>query len=133
MHVIQRRRHDFHISGYRHEICIPRPSGHYMYVYMARETALLQYGRLAHGHHLAFHRNWIEGGKDGEEILGSADPSSASDLNATVQTVHEMRTFPVDRPAVIQLLVSAALPMLVAAALQMPIVELMKLILGVLL
>jgi hypothetical protein len=102
-------------------------------LYMARETALLQYGRLAHGHHLAFHRNWIDGRKDGEEIMGSADPSSASDLNAAVQTVHEMRTFPVDRAAVIQLLASAGLPMLAAAALQMPIGELLKLILGVLL
>jgi hypothetical protein len=102
-------------------------------LYMARETALMEYGRLAHGHHLAFHRRWITGRANGEDIMGSADPSSMSDLNASVQTVHEMKAFPVDRSAIIQLLGSAGIPMLVMAALQMPVGDLMKLILGVLL
>lgn len=35
--------------------------------------------------------------------MGSPDPSSASDLNATVQAVQELRTFPMDRAAVMQL------------------------------
>jgi len=102
-------------------------------LYAAREKALLLYGRLAHGHHLAFHRKWIQERIPGEDILGSADPSSLSDLNASVEVVHEMRTFPIDRSAVIQLLGAAGVPMLVAAAFQMPVAELLKLILGVLL
>ena len=101
-------------------------------LYMARERALLQYGRLAHGHHLAFHRHWIDGRRPGQEILGSADPSSLSDLNASVQTVHEMRTIPIDRPALVQLVVSAGAPLLFMAAMRMPVGELLKLIMGVL-
>jgi hypothetical protein len=101
-------------------------------LYLARERSLLDYGRLAHGHHLEFHRKWIERKTPGHEILGSADPSSLSDLNASVQTVHEMRTIPIDRPALVQLLVSAGVPLLVVAALQMPVGDLLKLIMGVL-
>lgn len=101
-------------------------------LYMAREISMLEYGRLAHGHHMVFHRKWITGRARGEDILGSADPSSLSDLNASVQTVHEMRSFPIDRPALAQLLISAGLPMLVMAALRMPVGDLLKLIMGVL-
>ena len=102
-------------------------------LYIARELALLQYGRLAQGHHLAFHHRWIATGESGESILGSADPSSVSDLNAAVEIVHQMRCLPVDRGAVLLLLASAGLPVLVVAALQMPVADLLKLILGVLL
>ena len=99
---------------------------------MAREKAVLDYGRLAHGHHLEFHRKWIAGQKHGREIVGSADPSALSDLNASVQTVHEMRVIPIDRQALVQILVSAGLPLLVMAALRMPVGDLLKLIMGVL-
>lgn len=101
-------------------------------LYMAREHSLLDYGRLAHGHHLEFHRKWISQRVPGEDILGSADPSSLSDLNASVQTVHEMRVIPIDRPALVQMLASAALPLAVMGALRMPVGDLLKLIMGVL-
>ncbi len=101
-------------------------------LYLAREAGILEYGRLAHGHHLEFHRKWIAGRVPGREILGSNDPSSLSDLNGSVQMVHEMRSIPIDRPALVQMLGAAALPLLVMTALQMPVGELMKLILGVL-
>ncbi len=102
-------------------------------LYIARETARLQYGRLAHKHHLAFHHKWIEAGAGGEEILGSADPSSVSDLNASVETALGMITIPLDRNALLLLLGSAAAPLLLVAALQMPVGDLIKLIFGVLL
>ncbi len=102
-------------------------------LYLAREKGILSYGRLAQGHHLAFHEHWIEGDESMEQALGSTEPSSASDLNATVETVHQMRVFPVDREAVIQLLGAAALPLLLVAAMQMPVGELLGLLAGVLL
>ncbi len=102
-------------------------------LYLARETGMLDYGRLAHGHHLEFHRKWITERVPGEEILGSNDPSSLSDLNGSVQTVHEMHVIPIDRAALLQLFAAAALPLLLMTAFQMPVVELLNLILGVLL
>lgn len=99
----------------------------------ARERGLLEYGRLAHRHHLAFHRKWIAGGISSEEMLGSADPASVSDLNACVQTALAMRLFPIDRAALIQLLAAAGVPMLAVAASQMPLAEMLNWMLDVIL
>ena len=99
-------------------------------LYELRERALLEYGRLAAQHHLAFHRKWVGEKRDGEELMGSPDPSSASDLNATVQAVQELRMFPVDRAAMMQLLIAAGIPMLAVVATQIPLVELMQWIFG---
>ncbi len=98
----------------------------------AKELAVLQYGRLAHGHHLAFHRNWIGENVDAANLLGSGDLSSIADLNGSVETIISMRTFPIDRNAFVMLLASAGIPFVVVAALQMPLGDLMKLLLGVL-
>jgi hypothetical protein len=93
---------------------------------------MLQYGRLAQQHHLAFHRKWIAGGVEGDEALGSEDPSSVSDLNAGVATALGMFAIPLDRYALLRLFGSAVAPLLLVAALQMPVGELMKLIMVVL-
>ena len=62
--------------------------------------------------------------------MGSPDPSSASDLNATVQAVQELRTFPVDRVAVMRLIIAAGIPMLAVVATQIPLAELVQWIVG---
>lgn len=95
-------------------------------LYHARERALLEYGRLTNQHHLAFHHRWIRGRADGEELLGSPDPSSVSDLNASVQMVHDMRTIPVDRAAIIQLVAAAGIPMLAVVVTKLPLSDLLK-------
>jgi hypothetical protein len=102
-------------------------------LYAARERALLEYGRLATHHHLAFHRKWIGGARSGEDLMGSSDPSSASDLNASVQAVRELRVVPIDRAAVAQLVVAAGVPLLAVIAKQMPLVDLAKWIVGTIL
>jgi hypothetical protein len=62
--------------------------------------------------------------------MGSPDPSSASDLNATAQAVQELRTVPVDRAAVMQLIVAAGIPMLAVVATPIPLAELVQWIVG---
>lgn len=99
-------------------------------LYWTRERALLEYGRLATQHHLAFHRKWLGEARDGEDLMGSPDPSSASDLNAAVQAAQDMRFAPVDLTAVLQLVVAAGLPMLGVVATQIPLAELGKWLLG---
>jgi hypothetical protein len=100
-------------------------------LYLARERAMLEYGRLVHGHHTAFHSRWFD--TDGTELLGSPDPSSVSDLNASVDNVYGMSLFPVDRSALVLLVGSAAVPLLVAAAFRMPIGDLLGGIINVIL
>ena len=58
--------------------------------------------------------------------MGSSDSSSASDLNASVQVVRELRVVPVDLAAVIQLVLAAGLPLLAVVATQMPLSELAR-------
>lgn len=102
-------------------------------LYRLRERSLLEYGRLASQHHLAFHRKWIDETRHGEDLLGSADPSSASDLNASVDAVHALRLVPLDLAAVVQLLLSAGLPLLAVVTTQMPLRELAMWIIGAIL
>lgn len=99
-------------------------------LYRVREWALLEYGRLATQHHIAFQRKWVEAKRNGEDLMGSADPSSASDINATVAAVQDMRFLPVDGLAVTQLLTAAGLPLLAVVATQVPIGEIAQWILG---
>jgi hypothetical protein len=102
-------------------------------LYAARERALLEYGRLSTHHHLAFHRKWIGEERSGEDLMGSSDPSSVSDLNASVQAVRELRVVPVDRTAVVQLVVAAGVPLLAVVAKQIPLVDIAKWIVGTIL
>jgi hypothetical protein len=102
-------------------------------LYAVRERALLEYGRLANQHHLAFHRKWIEEARRGEEIMGSPDPSSASDLNATVEAVLQLRLVPVDFPTVLQLMVAAGVPLLAVVFTQISLGNLINWIAGTLL
>lgn len=90
----------------------------------AREQALIDYGRLAHQQLHAFRHRWLEAGRSGAEMLGSGDPSSASDLNAIVTTAQEMRVYPIDHFAVVQLAGAAGLPLLAVALTRVPLREL---------
>lgn len=102
-------------------------------LYAARERALLEYGRLATEHHHAFHRKWIGEARSGEDLVGSSEPSSAADLNASVQLVRELRVVPIDSAAVARLVVAAGVPLLAVVVTQMPLVELAKWIVGTIL
>jgi hypothetical protein len=99
-------------------------------LYLERERALLEYGRLGSHHHLAFQGKWIEGDLGGEGLLGDPDISSAADLNASIETVERMRIVPVDRATVLGLLTSAGAPMLAVVATEIPLLELFKWIAG---
>lgn len=102
-------------------------------LYRLREQAILDYGRLASHHHLAFHRKWVVNERSGEELMGSSDPSSASDLNQSVQAVQNIRVFPVDRFTVMQIVLAAGAPMLFVITHQLPFIELVKWVVGAIL
>ncbi len=98
-----------------------------------RERSLLEYGRLANEHHLAFHRKWIGEVGRGEDLLGGPDASSVADLNSSVQAVRELRIVPVDGPAVLLLVIAAGVPMLAVVITQIPLADLVKWIVGTIL
>ncbi len=99
-------------------------------LYLAREEALLEYGRLGNQHHLAFHRKWVTGDRSAEDLLGHPDVSSMADLNSSIEAIEEMHLVPVDREAVFGVLAAAGVPMLAVAGTQISLAELLKWIAG---
>jgi len=62
--------------------------------------------------------------------MGSPDPSSASDINATVSAVLDLRFFPWTGVAVLQLVIAAGVPLLAVVATQIPVGDIFQWILG---
>lgn len=102
-------------------------------LYVVREQALLDYGRITSQHHLAFHQKWIVSARSGEELLGSDDPSSSADLNASVEVAQALRVIPIDLVAIVQLLVAAGIPMLAVVATQIPLGQIARWLVGTIL
>lgn len=99
-------------------------------LYAVRERALIDYGRIVTRHHVAFQRKWIGEAGSGEEFTGTSELSAISTVNSCIKAVQEMRLVPIDRGAVVQLVVAAGVPMLAVAATQVPMAELGKWFLG---
>lgn len=99
-------------------------------LYWVRERSLLEYGRLASQHHLAFHRKWIATGRNGEELIGSSDPSAASDLNAIMAGLGQLRLVPLDFPTLMQLMIAMGAPLLAVVLTQVPVGKLLQWLFG---
>jgi hypothetical protein len=99
-------------------------------LYALRERALIDYGRLASHHHLAFDRKWLGATTGGDELLGSADPSSAADLNAIIEAVQQLRFIPVDLPALLQFAIAAGSPMIAVVLTQVPVNRILSWLVG---
>lgn len=95
-----------------------------------RERAVIEYGKLAHVHHRLFHDAWFSKNSGTPDIVGSNDPSFAADLNAVIETALNMRIVPLDMTAVLQILIAAVAPFAVVVASQIPLMELLKWLIG---
>jgi hypothetical protein len=98
-----------------------------------KKRALLAYGVLASEHNRAFERKWVQGKKAGKEALGAPDVSSLTDLATAVQLIHAMRVIPAGLEAVIPLLIATGLPWLAVVLTQVPVMELLTLVMNALL
>lgn len=99
-------------------------------LYAARERALIDYGRMVTRHHVAFQRKWIGEARGDEEFTGTSELSAISTVNSCIKALQEMRLVPLDRGAVMQLIVAAGAPMLAVVATLVPMAELGKWFLG---
>lgn len=95
-----------------------------------REQALRDYGRLANQHHVAFYRKWIVGERSGEDLMGASDLSATSGLNSNLQAVRALYVVPVDRAAVVQLIIAAGVPLLAVVIREVPLADIVKWIVG---
>lgn len=98
-------------------------------LFAAREQALIEYGRMATRQHVAMHRKWT-GRTEDESPAGSPGLPSASELNTTVQAIREMGYTPVNRAAIIQIVIAAGLPLLPVVLTLVPLDDVLKWALG---
>jgi hypothetical protein len=98
-----------------------------------KRKALLEYGALVTIHNQLFEKKWIEKKEPAADtLLGNPDASSLVDLGSSFTVVRQMGLVPIDKPTLIILAISAALPMLPVVLYATPTNELIGAILKML-
>jgi hypothetical protein len=99
----------------------------------AKRLGLREYGTLAENYGRAFDTKWLRGQAGDEPLLGSSDIQSLADLGNSVAVVQSMRVSLVTKEAVILLSVLTIAPIMPLLLTLMPLEELLKKLLTVLL
>ena len=98
-----------------------------------KRKALLDYGAQVTIHNQLFDQKWIHNNRPaGETLLGNADASSLADLGSSFSVVRQMQLVPIDKPTLIALTISAALPMVPVVLYATPTDELVRALLKML-
>ena len=99
-----------------------------------KRTGLREYGTLAERYVREFDAKWLRGGApEGEALIGSADIQSLADMGNSHELVKSIRPVPVTKEMVIQLVAATLAPIVPLALTMMPLEELLKKLLGILL
>lgn len=93
----------------------------------ARRAGMREYGALAHRYALEFDRKWLRGGAaEGEQLIGSADIQSLADLGNSYGIVKDMKPLPFNLRNVTQLGLATLLPAAPLLLTIMPLEELLR-------
>jgi len=102
-------------------------------LFKIKRRALREYGALVTKHNQLFDQKWILEERDpGQQMLGHPDASSLVDLGSSFTVVRQMGLVPIDKPTLIILGVSAAIPMIAVALYATPTNELIHMVLKML-
>lgn len=96
----------------------------------ARRSGLRTYGVLVQRHNQLFHDKWIMG-EGSETPLGNPDMSSLVDLGSSFAVIREMNIVPVSLRQMMQVVVVTCLPGLPLLFLALPVMDVIRLFLGV--
>jgi len=100
----------------------------------AKRAGLRDYGTLGERYVREFDAKWLRGGAPADEaFVGSADIQSLADLGNSYEVVRTMRPVPVTKEMVIQLSLATLAPIAPLALTMMPLEELLKKLIGILL
>jgi hypothetical protein len=100
----------------------------------AKRNGLNEYGTLAERYVRNFEDKWLRGGApESEALMGSADIQSLADLGNSFSVVRSMRIAPITRDAVVQLAAAVLVPLVPLLLTVMPVEELVKKLLGLVL
>jgi hypothetical protein len=99
----------------------------------AKKQALLEYGALVGQHGRLVRERWIDGQEVKEDaVLNAPELGPIADTTAIYEAVQKMRPVPFSKSGIASLTLAAAVPMLAVLSIQIPIVELVKRLLGAL-
>jgi hypothetical protein len=100
----------------------------------AKRHGLREYGTLAERYVREFDTKWLRGGAPANEpLVGSADIQSLADLGNSYEVVRSMRLAPITKEAVVRLAVITLLPIAPLLLTMIPLDELLKRMIGLLL
>jgi hypothetical protein len=100
----------------------------------AKRRGLLEYGALAERYVRDFDGKWLRGGaQSSEPLMGSADIQSLADMGNSFAVVRTMRLAPISRDAVLELAACVLVPLAPLLLTIMPIEDLVKKLIGVVL
>jgi hypothetical protein len=103
-------------------------------LWRTKRVGLFQYGRLGNEYTSAFHRKWISnGGQIKEPLLGTGDIQSLADLGYSYLLVRKMNLAPMRLYTPVCLILACLLPMAPLTLTMMPIEEIFKMAIKVLL
>ena len=102
-------------------------------LYRARHREIDRYNGLALDYVRAFHRKWIEDRSDRDELLGTADLQSLNDLCGAYANLDRARVVPLGPRPLVGIVIAAVVPMLPLVVATMPLDELLKQLVHVLL
>jgi hypothetical protein len=97
----------------------------------ARRAGLRSYGVLVQRHNQAFHDKWITAAGGDESPLGNPDMSSLVDLGSSYLVIREMNIAPISRRQMLQVAGVACLPGVPLLFLALPVMDVIRLLLGV--
>ncbi|WP_434131468.1 hypothetical protein [Methylocaldum sp. GT1BB] len=96
-----------------------------------RRKALLDYGALAGQHGRLVDRRWIRGETVRDDaLLNAPELGPVADVRSMHEAVSAVRMVPIGRQTVITLFAAAALPMVPVLAIEIPVIDLLKMLAG---
>jgi hypothetical protein len=98
-----------------------------------RRKGILEYAILGQMQSTEFHEKWIlnRAGHE-EELIDAAEISTLCDYGQAYDRIEEMKPFPTDRSALIALALSVAIPALPVVVAEVPLIVILKQLLGAL-
>jgi hypothetical protein len=100
----------------------------------AKRTGLREYGLLAERYVRGFDTKWLRGGAPGDEpLVGSGDIQSLADLSTSYAVVESMNSVPVSRNAIMQFVFATILPFGPLLLTMMPLEQLIRNLVGMVL
>jgi hypothetical protein len=100
----------------------------------AKRTGNREYGTLAERYVREFDAKWLRGGAPADEpLVGSGDIQSLADLSNSFEVVRTMNIAPITKEAVLRLVAATLLPIAPLALTMMPLEELLKRLISIVL